>query len=80
MRQRQKDITDVGAVNFAAAHAEYAAHNIDLNRVPRRGWRLYGIGTGAGPTCLIVWGNLANFVEDHTSIITTFERRRAGIE
>jgi hypothetical protein len=79
-KKLESDLRDGGVTvaELEAAKAEYAQHNINLNRVPRRGWRIFGMGVGAGPTTVTCWANLESLVKDRQSFIARFKTQATG--
>lgn len=81
-KRLEADIAAAGITQeeLRIARLDYETHNISLNVVPRRGWRIYGIGSGFGPTYVVCWSNLETLVKDRPAFIEQFKRLAAGIE
>ncbi len=80
MVRREAELKEAGlsASQLEAAQVKYREAGIDLNRVQRRGWRLYGIGRGNGPTYVVLWASLETLVTDCDKLIVEFQNKREG--
>jgi hypothetical protein len=79
-RKHEKELMDAGVTEsqYKAAAARYETAGISFGRVPRRGWRIFKVGTGKGPTYVTLWASLNDLVLNCDSLVTSCLRKAAG--